>query len=91
MKKKTAEEDPLDREIDFSNARPNPYFVAAVGAKYIRVIEKDLADLFPDNAAVNAALRSVAEVAARIPAQPQKISARRVAAPAAPAKKKIRT
>jgi hypothetical protein len=41
------------------------HFVAAVGAKYIRVIEKDLADRFPDNAAVNAALRKVAEITAR--------------------------
>jgi len=56
------EEDPLDREIDFSNALPNPYFVAAVGAKYTRVIDKDLADRFPDNASVNAALRRLAEI-----------------------------
>lgn len=78
MKKKDAEEDPLDREFDFSNARPNPYFVAAVGAKYIRVIDKDLAEIFPDNASVNAALRSVAA---------RKISARRVTAPKAAKKK----
>jgi hypothetical protein len=61
MKKKIAEDDdPLDREIDFSKARPNPYFVAYHGAKVIRVLEPDLAELFPDNASVNAALRSVA-------------------------------
>jgi hypothetical protein len=88
MKKKVADdEDPLDREFDFSNARPNPYFVAAVGPKYIRVLDKDLADLFPDNAAVNAALRSVAEVAARIAPPQQKISAQRVTAPKAAKKK----
>jgi hypothetical protein len=87
MKKKTVDDDPLDREIDFSNARPNPYFVAAVGPKYIRVIEKDLAELFPDNASVNAALRTVAEVAVRFAPQPQKISARRVTAPKAARKK----
>ena len=87
MKKKVDDEDPLDREFDFSNARPNPFFVAAVGPKYIRVLDKDLADLFPDNAAVNAALRSVAEVAARISPPQQKISARRVAAPNAAKKK----
>jgi hypothetical protein len=87
MKKKSADDDPLDREFDFSNARPNPYFVAAVGPKYIRVLDKDLADLFPDNAAVNAALRSVAEVAARISPPPQKISAQRVSAPKAAKKK----
>jgi hypothetical protein len=87
MKKKVADEDPLDREIDFSNARPNPYFLAAVGPKYVRVLDKDLADLFPDNAAVNAALRTVAEVAARISPQLQRISVRRVSAPKAAKKK----
>jgi len=78
-KKQIDDDDPLDREIDFSNARPNPYFVAAVGPKVIRVIDKDLADVFPDNASVNAALRTVAEAAARL--RPQKISARRATAP----------
>ena len=64
MKRKTAEpdSDPLDREFDFSNAIPNPWFVAVHGAKFVRVIDKDLADLFPDNASMNAALRSVATV-----------------------------
>jgi hypothetical protein len=87
MKKKSADDDPLDREIDFSNGRPNPYFVAAVGPKFIRVLEKDLADVFPDNKSVNAALRSVAEMVVRFAPQPQKISARRVTAPKAAKKK----
>jgi hypothetical protein len=60
MKPDSSDEiDPLDREIDFSHARPNPYFVAYHGAKVIRVLEPDLADAFPDNEAVNAALRSI--------------------------------
>lgn len=81
MKKKhEVDDDPLDREIDLSKSRPNPYFVAYHGAKYVRVIDKDLADAFPDNASMNAALRTVAEVAARV-RQPQKVSARRVTAP----------
>jgi hypothetical protein len=74
------EDDPLDREIDFSNARPNPYFVAYHGSKMIRVLEPDLAVLFPDNEAVNEALRSVAV------AQKKKVSANRMATP----KKKTR-
>lgn len=73
--KKAADDDPLDREIDFSNARRNPYFLSVVGPKYVRVLDKDLAERFPDNDSVNAALRSIAE------AQPKKVSARRVAAP----------
>jgi hypothetical protein len=78
-KKQSDDDDPLDREIDFSKARPNPYFVAAHGPKVIRVIDKDLAEVFPDNASVNAALRTVAEAAARV--RPLKVSARRAAAP----------
>jgi hypothetical protein len=79
MKKKTVEDDPLDREIDFSNARRNPWFLEVVGPHYVRVLDKDLADLFPDNVSVNAALRSIAAIAARM--QPQKVSTRRVTAP----------
>jgi hypothetical protein len=81
MKKKIVEDDPLDREIDFSNARRNPWFLEVVGPHYVRVLDKDLADLFPDNDSVNAALRTIAEIAARMPAQPQKISAPRVPVP----------
>ncbi|HET7436465.1 MAG TPA: hypothetical protein VFN10_17270 [Thermoanaerobaculia bacterium] len=79
MKKKTvdAEDDPLDREIDFSNARPNPYFVAFHGAKVIRVLEPELAELFPDNESVNDALRTVAA------SKKKKVSARRAALPSA--------
>ncbi len=81
MKKKPSvdEDDPLDREIDFSNARPNPYFLWAHSPKVVRVLEPDLANVFPDNDSVNAALRTVAEAAARM--RPQKVSARRAVAP----------
>jgi hypothetical protein len=77
MKKKPVveDDDPLDREIDFSNARPNPYFVAYHGPKVIRVLEPDLADAFPDNEAVNAALRSVMD------SRKKKISAHRTSIP----------
>jgi hypothetical protein len=82
MKKKVADaDDPLDREIDFSSARLNPYFLAAVGPKYVRVIDQDLAEVFPDNESVNAALRSIAEAASRVQPQPRKVSARRVSVP----------
>lgn len=81
MKKKPSnDDDPLDREIDFSRARRNPYFLAYHGPRVVRVLEPDLADLFPDNASVNAALRSVAA------AKPKKISARRATAPKTPRK-----
>jgi hypothetical protein len=80
------EDDPLDREIDFSNAIPNPYFVAMHGPAYVRVIDKDLADFFPDDVTMNAALRIIAEAGKR--AVPQK---RTAAAPKSLAKKKARS
>jgi hypothetical protein len=91
MKKKAAveEDDPLDREIDFSNARPNPYFLGVVDPHRVRVIDEDLVDVFPDYASVNAALRTIAEAGKR--AVPQKRSAKTAAAPKSPAKKKARS
>lgn len=85
MKKKPVveDDDPLDREIDFSNARPNPYFVAYHGPKVIRVLEPDLAEAFPDNEAVNAALRSVVNSRSKN----KKISAHRADAPRTKTKK----
>jgi hypothetical protein len=75
MKTKNAAEDPdpLDREIDFSKGRRNPFFVEFHGPAAIRVLEPDLAELFPDNDSVNAALRTLA-------AGRKKVSARRVVA-----------
>ena len=66
------EDDPLDREIDFSNARPNRFWLGVVDRSCVRLIDKDLADMFPDNEAVNTALRAIADAARR-----SKISARR--------------
>lgn len=78
MKKKNlpADDDPLDREIDFSRSRPNPYWLGVVDRSCVRLIDKDLTELFPDNEAVNAALRTIAEAVTR--ARRSKVSARRV-------------
>ena len=74
MKSKSARanDDPLDREIDFTKSRPNPYWLGVVDRKCVRLIDKELADLFPDNDSVNAALRAIADAARR-----SKVSARR--------------
>lgn len=88
MKKKIdVDHDEMPAEFDFSNAIPNPWFVAVHGAKFVRVIDQDLADRFPDNASMNAALRKIAEVVPDFAPQPRKISARRVTAPKAARKK----
>ena len=73
MKNKSLnEDDPLDRKIDFSNARPNRFWLGVVDRRCVRLIDKDLADLFPDNETMNTALRAIAEAARR-----SKVSARR--------------
>ena len=74
MKNKSASvsDDPLDREIDFSKGRPNPYWLGIVDRTCVRLIDKDLVDLFPDNEAVNTALRAIAAAARQ-----SKVSARR--------------
>jgi hypothetical protein len=59
------DDDEMPAEFDFSKSIPNPWFVAVHGPEYVRVIDKDLAALFPDNESMNAALRSIAQVAAR--------------------------
>jgi hypothetical protein len=74
-KKQTVEADPLDREIDFSKARPNPYFLAFHSPRQARVLDRDLAEIFPDNTSVNSALRTIAEAAEHT--RKRRISARR--------------
>jgi hypothetical protein len=80
--KERVDDDPLDREIDFSQARPNPLWLGVVDRACVRVLDKDLAEIFPDNESVNAALRTIAEAGRR--AIPRKISANRATAPKKP-------
>jgi hypothetical protein len=72
------DDDEMPAEFDFSRSIPNPWFVAVHGPEYVRVIDKDLAALFPDDVSMNDALRSIAQAAARVP---RKISAKTASAP----------
>jgi len=72
-------DDEMPAEFDLSKSIPNPWFVAVHGPAYVRVIDKDLADVFPDNETMNAALRTIAEAARRT--APLKVSARSASAP----------
>jgi hypothetical protein len=87
-KNASPDDDEMPAEFDFSKSIPNPWFVAVHGPEYVRVIDKDLADVFPNNESMNAALRTIAEAGRR--AVPQKISAKTVKAPK-PSKKKARS
>src|SRR5256885_14835616 len=77
------DEDPLDREIDFTNAVRGKYARDFGRSRNVRVLAPDLLDLFPDSESVNEALRAVAAIAARAAKSPETISARRVAEPRA--------
>jgi hypothetical protein len=54
----TADDD-LDREIDFTNARPNPYAAEYHKSRNLRVLAPDLLESFPDSESVNEALRAL--------------------------------
>jgi hypothetical protein len=86
--KKTSEavdDDPLDREFDFSKSRPNPYWLGVVDRKCVRLLDKELAEIFPDNSAVNEALRSLVRASKEI--VPKRISAKTATAPGVRKKK----
>ena len=85
MKKRTApSDDPLDREIDFSNARPNPYAQHYYKSANLRVLAPDLVDVFPDSESVNEALRTLVRLSSAVP---QRVSAKRATAPKRSTKK----
>ena len=82
MKRKTAaaDDDPLDREVDFSNARPNPYARDYYKSRKLRVLAPDLLEIFPDSESVNEALRTLVRLTSAAPAR---MSAKTAAAPRA--------
>jgi hypothetical protein len=94
MKKKNAsveDDDPLDHDIDFSKAIPNPFARDFGRMRNIRVLAPDLLESFPDSHSMNVALRSLVTVARRVvPSEPARVSARRASAPKV-ARKKARS
>ncbi|HEU4887312.1 MAG TPA: hypothetical protein VFV49_05455 [Thermoanaerobaculia bacterium] len=81
MKRTTAaDSDPLDREIDFTNARPNPYASDYYKSRNLRVLAPDLLEIFPDSESVNEALRTLVRLTA---AAPVRMSAKTATAPRA--------
>ncbi|HYI10291.1 MAG TPA: hypothetical protein VEK57_14620 [Thermoanaerobaculia bacterium] len=84
-KKIEASDDPLDREIDFTNARPNPYARDYYKSRNLRVLAPDLLDVFPDSESVNEALRTLVRLTAEVP---RRVSAKTAAVPK-PSRKKV--
>jgi hypothetical protein len=79
-----SENDPLDREIDFSKARSNPYARDYYKSRNLRVLAPDLLDIFPDSESVNEALRTLVRLTS---AAPRRMSAKTATAPKATRKK----
>lgn len=82
MKRKpaAADSDSLDREIDFTNARPNPFARDYYKSRNLRVLAPDLLEIFPDSESVNEALRTLVRLTA---AAPVRLSAKTAVAPKA--------
>jgi hypothetical protein len=64
------DDDPLDREVDFSNAKPNPFARDHGRNRNLRILDPDLLSVFPDSDSVNEALRALLRVKAAIQQMP---------------------
>lgn len=85
MKKKNApSDDPLDREVELPNPRPNPYARDYYKSRNLRVLAPDLLDVFPDSESVNEALRTLVRLTH---AMPRLVSAKTATAPKKTSKK----
>jgi len=81
MNKKPAsieDDDPLDREIEFTNVRPNPFARGYRRNRHVRVLAPDLLERFPDSDAVDEALRTYIRLTS---AAPEKVSAKTASVP----------
>jgi hypothetical protein len=85
MSKKSQAIEDDDHEIDFSDARPNPFARDYGRNRNLRILDSDLLKVFPDSDSVNEALRAFLQVKAAIPL---KRSARTAVAPKPKSKKK---
>jgi hypothetical protein len=56
---------PESKPLDFSKGVVGKYYDRATASRNIVVLDADLVEAFPDSAAVNAALRTIKEVAMR--------------------------
>jgi hypothetical protein len=60
-------EDEIRPEYDFSKGRPNPYASQFKAGVTVIALDADVAEVFPDAAAVNDALRELVKIVNRPP------------------------
>jgi hypothetical protein len=58
-------DDDIRPEYDFSKGRPNPYAARFQAGVTVVTLDPDVAESFPDSAAVNDALRALVKIANR--------------------------
>lgn len=58
-------DDEIRPEYDFSRGRPNPYAAQFQAGVTVVTLDPDVAESFPDSAAVNDALRALVRIANR--------------------------
>lgn len=63
--RRAVSDDEIRREYDFSKGRPNPYAKRFQAGVTVVTLDADVAETFPDAAAVNEALRALAKIANR--------------------------
>jgi hypothetical protein len=68
----TEDDDPLDREIEFRNVRPNPFARDYGRNRNLRVLSPDLLALFPDSDSVDKALRKLIRLTSASAPKPKK-------------------
>jgi len=51
-----------DRQLDFTNARPNPFATDYSKSRNLRVLAPDLLEAFPNSESVNEALRMLVRI-----------------------------
>lgn len=81
------DDDPLDREIEFNDPRPNPFARDYGRNRNLRILAPDLLAVFPDSESVNEALHTLVRVATASVPTPLKRSANIASAPKSKAKK----
>jgi hypothetical protein len=62
MKKRNPAEDPMQEEYDFSGGQRGKYAASFAEGSNVVILDPDVAEVFPDAASVNEALRALAKI-----------------------------
>jgi hypothetical protein len=81
MKKKRTRKNTNTEELlpqyDFSKSRPNPYARQYASGTNVVLLDRDVAEIFPDSESVNRALRAVGEILSAARSRPRQRKSKR--------------